>query len=84
MTAFAAGGRVNGGVSGTIRAEARDEQAGQSLRDVIQGFIAVARLSSRPELSGVLDSLQVGGVGTSVSLSFALPPDFLELAMPSR
>ncbi len=86
VTAFAAGGRVNGGVSGTINLEARDEQVGQDLRDVIQAFIALARLqtSSQPELSGVIDSFQLGGVGTSVSLSFALPPDFLELATPSR
>ena len=57
LEAFALGGRVNGGVSGRITAEARDEQASQDLTDVLQGFLALARMQSgtRPELATVLD-----------------------------
>ena len=81
IAAFAIGGRVNGGVSGTITAEAGDEAAGQDLRDVLQGFLALARMqtSSRPELSGLLDSFQLNAAGTIVSLSFAIPPEILDL-----
>ena len=79
VAAFAVGGRVNGGLSGTVMAEARDEAAGQNLRDIIQGFLALARMqtSSRPELASLLDSFQLSAVGTNVSLSFALPTEFI-------
>jgi hypothetical protein len=37
---------INGGLRGAIRAEARDEQAAQNLRDVVQGFLALARMQT--------------------------------------
>ena len=85
ITAFAVAGRVNGGVSGTITAEARDEVAGQQLHDVLQGLVALARMqtSARPEFAGLLDSLQLTASGTIVSLSFAIPPEILDL-IPSQ
>ena len=46
---FSASGHINGGLRGTIRAEARDEQAGQNLRDVVQGFLALAKMQAEPE-----------------------------------
>ena len=79
VATFAVGGRVNGGLSGTIMAETRDEAAGQNLRDIIQGFLALARMqtNSRPDLAQLLDSFQLTAVGTNVSLTFSLPTDFI-------
>jgi hypothetical protein len=78
---FAASGHVNGGVSGVIRAEARDEQAAQNLRDVVRGFMALAKLqaNARPELNAMMDSLQLGGQGRTVSLAFSLPTEVIEM-----
>lgn len=80
LAAFAAGSRINGGVSGSVVAEARDEQAGQNLRDVLQGLVALARLqaASQPELQPLLDSLRLTGEGSNVELSFSLPSEVLE------
>ncbi len=42
VTAFAFGGRVNGGVGGSLSIEGRGEEAGQNLRDVLRGILALA------------------------------------------
>ena len=78
---FSANGHINGGVRGTIRAEARDEQAGQNLRDVVQGFLALAKMQAgqKPELQGLLESLQLRGTGKTVSLSFEVPAQVIDL-----
>ena len=86
VAAFAAGARVNGGVSGTLTAEARDEETGRNLRDLLQGFLALARLQvgSRPELRGLLDSIQLTAAGTNVTLAFDLPSDAVLELLPDR
>ncbi|MDP7339371.1 MAG: hypothetical protein QF786_08655, partial [Vicinamibacterales bacterium] len=58
VTAFVVDGRVNGGFSGSVTIEGRDEQAGQNLRDVLRGFLALAKMQTtgRPELQLMLDS----------------------------
>jgi hypothetical protein len=78
---FAATGHVNGGVSGTLRAEARDEQAAESLRDVVRGLLALARLQGGgdPKAAALVQSLQLGGSGKTVILSFAVPAEIVEL-----
>jgi hypothetical protein len=77
---FAAAGRVNGGVSGTFRAEARDEEAARNLRDVANGFLALARMQagSRPELRGAIESMQLSGSGNTVQLSFSVPSELID------
>lgn len=72
---FTAAGRVNGGVSARLSAEARDEEAAKNLREVVQGFAALARLqaASKQELQPILQSLQIGGDGNTVQVSFTLP-----------
>jgi hypothetical protein len=76
---FAATGHVNGGVEGLIRAETRDETSAQDLREVIQGFLALARLQSEQnaQIRAMINSLQLGGAGKTVSLTFALPSDVI-------
>jgi hypothetical protein len=83
---FAATGRINGGVSGTFRAEARDEQAAENLRDVVRGFLALARLQagSNPKYAGMLHSLQLSGTGNTVAISFEIPVEILDLVAPHK
>ena len=80
VTGFAVGGRVNGGLSGSITIEGRDEQAAQNLRDVFRGFLAFAQMQTtgRPELQAMLESLQLSGTGTAATLSFWLPSEALD------
>jgi hypothetical protein len=77
---FSASGQVNGGFSGLLRAEARDDQAGQNLRDVVNGFLALAKLQAgeKPEMQALVSSLQVTGSGKTVALSFTLPAEVIE------
>jgi hypothetical protein len=77
---FAASGHVNGGIRGTVHAEAKDEASATALRDVIRGFIALARLQTgeRAEFADLMNSLQLGGQGTTVSLAFAVPPEMID------
>ncbi len=78
---FAAAGHVNGGVSGTLRAEARDEAAAENLRDVVRGFLALARMQAQadPRAAGLIDSLQLTGSGKTVALSFSVPAEILDM-----
>ncbi len=70
---------VNGGVSGVISAEARDQKAADDLRAVVNGGLAAARLmgGSDQKLGTLVNSFQVSGTGTQVDLSFTLPTEVL-------
>ena len=83
VTAFAVHGRVNGGVSLSLAVEGRDDAAAQSLRDVVRGFVALAQLQTfgDPALQAILDSLQTGGEGTAVTLSFRVPAEAIEFLL---
>jgi len=72
---------VNGGLSGAIRADARDETAAQQLRDVVRGALAAGQLiaSDDPKLNAMLKSLQITGSGNTVGLTFTLPAGFLDV-----
>ena len=77
---FSAAGHINGGVSGVIKAEARDEESAKNLHDILNGFLAMAKMQagSRPEIKTVVDSLQLTGDGKNVAISFALPGEFFD------
>ena len=81
---FSASARVDAGVRGVFRAETRDENSAVSLRDVIRGAMALATLqsSTRPELDALLRSLELGGTGKTVALSFDLPSELLDALGP--
>jgi hypothetical protein len=83
---FSASGNINGGITGRIRAEARDDQAAQNLREVVQGFLALARLQtgSNPDIQQLVSSLQLSGTGRTVVLSFDLPEQVIESLADSR
>jgi len=80
---FAAAAHVDGGLSGTIRAEARDDQSAENLRDVIRGVLALGRLQSQndPRLAAAAQSLELTGTGTTVSLSFVVPAELIDMAV---
>lgn len=82
---LAASGRVGAGLHGVVRAEARDVQSAQSLRDVVQGFLALAKLQGGrdPAYKSMLDSVALTADGKSVSLSFDVTPAALDLLTPS-
>ena len=80
ISLFSASARIDSGVRGIIRAQTRDDESANSLRDVVRGFLALARLqtSASPEISELVQSLQLGGTGKSVSLSFDVPSTALD------
>ncbi len=77
ITWFSISSHVNGGIRGTVRAETRDSEAANNLRDVVGGFVALAKLQagSNPELQGMMHSLDVSVAGNTVELTFAIPAE---------
>ncbi|MBA2355788.1 MAG: hypothetical protein H0V80_14115 [Acidobacteria bacterium] len=78
---FAASGHLNGGLRAMLRAEGKDAEAGQNLREVVQGVLALARLQmeGQPELKPLLQTLQVEGTGSGVTLQMTLPAEMLDV-----
>lgn len=78
---FAVMSHIDGGLTGTLRAETRDEQSAENLRQVVQGFLALGRMQAQsdPKMAAMLQSLQLSGSGTTVALSFAVPAEVFSL-----
>lgn len=83
---FAAAGHINGGVSALLRAEAKDDEAAENLRDVVRGFLALGRLQSQgdPRVAAIANSMQLEGTGRTVQLTFAVPAEVIELVLPKK
>ena len=81
ITWFSVSGHVNSGINGLFHLDARDDEAAAGLRDVVRGVVALAKLQagSHPELRPMVDSLQLGGSGKSVTLSFDVSPQMFDL-----
>lgn len=86
ITWFSVAGHLDGGIRGTLRAETRDEEAANNLRDVVRGFLALGKLQagSRPDIQAMMQSLQLGGQGKTVSLTFDVPAQVFDLAAVAR
>jgi hypothetical protein len=87
VNAFALSAHINSGVDAAVRAETRDEQSATGLREALQGLLALGKLTggSQPGLKLLIDSFQMSGTGTTVSMSFRIPPelfDGLDVAAP--
>ena len=81
ITWFAVSAHINGGLRGTLRAEARDDEGGQQparRRARVPGA-GQARSGAKPELQAVMQSLELGGTGKTVSLSFAVPAELFDV-----
>lgn len=78
---FAVSAHVNGGLSGTLRADARDEQSATDLKAVITGGLAAGRLMAGQDAkaNSILNSIQVGGTNKTVTLAFTVPPELLDV-----
>ena len=71
----------NGGVTGSIRADAVDDAAAENLRDVIRGGLAMGRLVSGEDqkLKLLLDSMQMSGTGKTVALTFSVSSEMVDM-----
>jgi hypothetical protein len=80
ISLFSVSGHINGGIRGVIRAEARDDEAANNLRDVIRGFMALGKLQagSNPQVQLMLESLELGGQNKTVALSFVVPAEVFD------
>jgi hypothetical protein len=80
ITWFSVRGHVDGGLQARLSAEARDDESANMLRDVVRGFLALAKLqtSSKPEFQHFVQSLQLGGTGKTVSLSIDVPAQLFD------
>jgi hypothetical protein len=81
ITTFAVMTHIDGGVTGTLRAETRDEASAENLRDVVRGLVALGKLQSQndPKVTAMLQSLQLTGTGKTVALSFAVPSEIIDM-----
>ncbi|MFO7694652.1 MAG: hypothetical protein R6V57_16335 [Vicinamibacterales bacterium] len=86
LTWFSASGRVNGGLQAVVKAEAKDEQAAENLRDIIRGFVALAKMQtgSRPGIQKMMPDVQLSGDGKEVAISFAVTNDMLDAFEAAR
>ena len=75
ITWFSVRGRIDGGLQALLSAEARDDESANNLRDVVRGFLALAKLqtSSKPEFQRFVQSLELSGAGRTVALSLDVP-----------
>ena len=83
LTWFEAAGHVNGGVTGTLRAEARDEESAKNMRDMMNGFMAFGRLQaqSNPEVQALMQAVRLEGTGKNIELRFTVPAELIDAAM---
>jgi hypothetical protein len=81
ITLFSISARIDGGLRGTLRADTRDDQAANNLRDVVRGFLALGKLQTggKPEIQAMMQSLELGGTGKTVALSFAVPAELFDV-----
>jgi hypothetical protein len=76
---FAAMTHIDGGITGRFRAETKDDESANNLRQVVQGLLALGRMTNDPKATALINSLQLSGSGKTVSLSFAVPSEVLDL-----
>jgi hypothetical protein len=83
---FAAAGHINGGVDATLRAEARDDQSAEHLRNVVRGFLSLGQLQAQndPRVAAVANSMQLSGSGKTVELTFSVPSEIIDAVLPKN
>jgi len=83
---FSASGRVNGGLQAVVKAEAKDEQAAENLRDIVRGFVALAKMQAggKPGMQKMMPDVQLSGDGREVAISFAVTNEMLDAFEAAR
>ena len=76
---FAVMTHIDGGITGRLRAETRDDESANNLRQVVQGLLALGRMTNDPKAIALMNSLQLTGSGKTVALSFSVPSEVLDL-----
>jgi len=76
---FAVMTHIDGGITGTLRAETRDDESANNLRQVVQGLLALGRMANDTKATALLNSFQLSGSGKTVALSFAVPSEVLDM-----
>lgn len=81
ITLFSVSAHIDGGLQGTLRADTRDDEAANNLRDVVRGFLALGKLQTggKPAMQAMMQSLELGGTGKTVALSFAVPAELFDM-----
>ena len=70
---------IDGGITGSFRAETKDDASAENLRQVVQGLLALGRMTNDPKATALMNSLQLTGTGKTVKLSFSVPSEVLDL-----
>ena len=76
---FAVMTHIDGGITGSLRAETKDDASAENLRQVFQGLLALGRMQNDPKATALLNSLQLSGSGRTVKLSFSVPSELLDM-----
>src|SRR5215213_10863024 len=76
---FAAMTHIDGGVTGSFRAETKDDASADNLRQVVQGLLALGRMTNDPKATALMNSLQLSGSGKTVKLAFSVPSELLDM-----
>jgi hypothetical protein len=76
---FAVMTHIDGGITGSFRAETKDDASADNLRQVVQGLLALGRMTNDPKATALMNSLQLSGTGRTVKLSFAVPSEVLDM-----
>ncbi len=86
ITWFSASGHVNGGVQVMVKAETKTDEAATNLRDIVRGFVALAKLQAgnRPEAQALWPNVEMGGTGKTVSLSFGVTTQLIDAMTPKK
>jgi hypothetical protein len=81
ITWFSAAGHINGGLSGQLKAETKDEATAKNLRDILAGFVAMAKMqaANKPGMQQLADSLVISGDANNVAIAFSIPSEVLDL-----
>jgi hypothetical protein len=77
---------VNGGLHAMVKAEAKDEQAADNLRDIVRGFVALAKMQAgnKPGVQKMLPDVQLSGDGKEVAISFEVTNEMLDAFEAAR
>ena len=81
---FAVMSHIDGGVSGSLRAETRDDASADNLRQVVQGLLALGKMTNDPKAMALINSMQLSGSGKTVKLSFSVPSELLDMIPAKR
>ena len=76
---FAVMTHIDGGITGRVRAETLDDESANNLRQVVQGLLALGKMTNDPKAMALINSMQLTGSGKTVSLSFAVPAEVIDM-----